>query len=221
LVRRTGSTFQYAEIKKRGSAETLQHEVEFCDVPREEIYPEALASLRVCPLTMNAEEVYIKRPCCLSYDQDKGSQRLAEEFLKEAQIHELLSTKQHGNLPRYHGCLVEDGRVVGIVMDRYASTLRDQRDSMDHASCSRCFSDTKAGLEHLHSLGLAHNDLNPANIMADKNGNFVIIDFDSCAAEDVPLTKIGTPGWNEGFKDTSSFANDNSALERLKEYLEL
>jgi hypothetical protein len=37
----------------------------------------------------------------------------------------------------------------------------------------------------------------------------------------VPLLKIGTPGWNEGFKDTSSFANDDYALERLKEYLEV
>ena len=40
--------------------------------------------------------------------------------------------------------------------------------------------DILKGIRHLHSLGLVHNDINPANIMLDNNGTAVLIDFDSC-----------------------------------------
>ena len=40
--------------------------------------------------------------------------------------------------------------------------------------------DLLAAIKHLHSLGLVHNDINPANIMLDQEGTLILIDFDSC-----------------------------------------
>ena len=50
------------------------------------------------------------------------------------------------------------------------------------------------GLDHLHNLGLNHNDINPANIMLDKEDVPIIIDFNSCQREGDLSFGIGTPG---------------------------
>lgn len=44
-------------------------------------------------------------------------------------------------------------------------------------------SGVESGIRHLHALGLVHNDIKPANIMLDHNGNAVIIDFNNCYAD--------------------------------------
>lgn len=56
-------------------------------------------------------------------------------------------------------------------------------------------SDSKAGLNWLHSLGLVHDDINPKNIMLDDDGHAIIIDFDSCASSGTK-SRGGTPGWS-------------------------
>ena len=53
-------------------------------------------------------------------------------------------------------------------------------------------------LDHLHDLGLVHNDLNPAYIMLDKEDVPIIIDFDFCQREGDLSFGIGTPGWTNG-----------------------
>ncbi len=37
----------------------------------------------------------------------------------------------------------------------------------------------ESAVQHLHSLGFAHNDVNPANILVDKVGMPVLVDFGS------------------------------------------
>lgn len=37
------------------------------------------------------------------------------------------------------------------------------------------------GVAHLHSLGLAHNDLKPSNVMVDRHGKAVLIYFGGSA----------------------------------------
>ena len=221
ITARCGSVVQYGEIKDRGCAEDLVPRVQLSPVPSDEIYPLLLKHLKVWASKVNEEWMYIKRPNCRAYGQVRGSQTLAQEFLHEIQVYEQINTKQHRNLPQYHGCVVERGRVVGIVLDRYVCTLAIRRGSMDHASCLECFSGASAGVKHLHDIGLAHNDLNPTNVMFDGDGNTIITDFDSCAPEHVHLVKTGTPGWSDGFAECSSFTNDELALKMLRKYLEL
>lgn len=41
------------------------------------------------------------------------------------------------------------------------------------------FAQLESAVSHLHSLGMAHNDINPRNIMI-KDGDPILIDFGSC-----------------------------------------
>jgi serine/threonine protein kinase len=43
----------------------------------------------------------------------------------------------------------------------------------------KCLSDIRAGIEHLHNLGIIHRKINPHNVMLD-GSTFVIMDFDLC-----------------------------------------
>jgi serine/threonine protein kinase len=52
----------------------------------------------------------------------------------------------------------------------------------------------QSAVGYLHSLGLAHNDINPDNIMV-KNGLPILIDFGSCQVFGKHLQSLGTPGW--------------------------
>jgi serine/threonine protein kinase len=112
---------------------------------------------------------------------------LAKVLLQEAEILELLRRHAHRNIARYHGCIVERERIDGLVLDRYPLTLRSRLKDLkigpserEKFDIVRCFEGIKAAVQHLHSLGLAHNDLTPDNVMVDKEDVPVVIDFGSC-----------------------------------------
>lgn len=46
---------------------------------------------------------------------------------------EVLRLHPHPNAARYHGCVVEDGKITGLCFDRYSMTLskEDRRDGND------------------------------------------------------------------------------------------
>jgi serine/threonine protein kinase len=57
----------------------------------------------------------------------------------------------------------------------------------------------ESAIKHLHSHGLAHNNLTSSNIMVNKEGIPVLIDFGECQPIGSHLKYIrGTPGWNIG-----------------------
>lgn len=79
-----------------------------------------------------------------------------------------------------------------------------------------------AAIKHLHSLGLVHNDINPANIMLDDDGTFILIDFDSCRAvgESFRAHKTKrTVYWHDASIDTSLEKNDLDAFKDLQIWL--
>ncbi len=84
-----------------------------------------------------------------------------------------------------------------------------------------CLEGIQAGLAHVHSLGLAHNDLNPWNIMLDEQDRPVIIDMGSCKPLGEKLHEMGTPDWNDGFVEVSSKENDDIGLQKITEWLSL
>lgn len=222
IVTRSGNSIQYGENTARGKFDDIFPKVQMTPVPREEIYPLQPEHLHIYAAKTIPQGVYIKRPSFGWYWLERGTQALAHELLHEVQLYENhLLTNPHPNLPEYYGCLVEGGRVVGLVLDRYACRLSDRRESMDHAARWRCFRSVEAVIRHLHGLGLAHNDISADNIMFDEEGNTCLIDFNACAPENLHLRGKGTSGWNEGFTDYSSFANDEAGLRQLMKYLEL
>lgn len=100
-------------------------------------------------------------------------------------------------------------------------TLSDRlRDSTRPLNFYLCLMGVKEGLDHLYSLGLNHNDINPRNIMLDKQDVLIIIDFDSCQWEGGLLFSTGTPEWTDGTMCTSSERkNDDFGLEQLSKHL--
>lgn len=78
------------------------------------------------------------------------------------------------------------------------------------------------GIKHLHSIGLVHNDLNPANIMFDQDDMLVLIDFDSCRYIGEPLRSTGTKRthhWHDPSVDSSMEKNDLDAFKDLQTWL--
>ena len=79
------------------------------------------------------------------------------------------------------------------------------------------------GLEHLHSLGLVHNDINPRNIMFfdEDSDEAVIIGFGSCRAIGLPLDGglVRMCEWHDEKVDTALPSNDFDALDEIAEWL--
>lgn len=78
------------------------------------------------------------------------------------------------------------------------------------------------GIQHLHSLGLVHNDINPSNVMFDEDVTPVVNDFDSCRRIGEPLLGTGaarTHEWHDEDAETALVKNDLDALQQLKAWL--
>ncbi len=107
------------------------------------------------------------------------------------------------------------------MMRRYPSTLFARQANQDATPLDKaaCFQGIVAGARHLHALGVAHNDINPYNVMLDGDNHPVIIDLGSCKHLGLELTEVGTPGWNEGFEDVSSTKNDEIGLGKIHKWL--
>lgn len=173
-------------------------------------------------------DIYIKRPNLPLYDVFKEHNVLGlipRDFLEEARVVEVLAEHPHSNIVRYHGCRVRRGRITGLVLDRHPKTLHDylknKVGSIDKGPFMKAI---ELAIHHIHSLGLAHNDLNPGNILIDAGGMPILIDFGSARVIGAKLgTSRGTTGWIDGeLKDyhTSDRQHDFFALEKIRNWLD-
>ena len=95
------------------------------------------------------------------YDKLKRTGIASELLLHKAETLERLAHhKQHPNIIRYHGCIVERDRIVGIVPHRHPITLQ-QRFTCDPRMFDKdlCIKKIESAVEHINSLRLANNDL--------------------------------------------------------------
>jgi serine/threonine protein kinase len=75
------------------------------------------------------------------------------------------------------------------------------------------------GVNHLHELGLIHNDLKPLNIMIDGD-NPILIDFDSCKRVGEKLgVKAGTICKTIASAEYATPKNDLFSISKLQEFL--
>jgi serine/threonine protein kinase len=100
--------------------------------------------------------------------------------LNEAEVCEILRAFPHPNIARYLGCIVENNRITGLCFVKYGMNLLERvtKDSRPF-DIDLCLRGIQKGIQHLHSLDLIHCDLNPTNILIDRDTP-VIGDFDSC-----------------------------------------
>jgi serine/threonine protein kinase len=117
--------------------------------------------------------------------------RLGELLVHEAEVYELLQNHLHPNIMGFQGSLVMNGRVRGLCLDKYDETLSERWESSKPLDVEACMKEIKAGVEYLHLLGLAHNDVKPSNILlkyADGSGDMLAIsDFETCYPEGAKL----------------------------------
>lgn len=80
----------------------------------------------------------------------------------------------------------------------------------------------KAGIEHLHALGLVHLDINPSNVMISFNNKLVIIDLDSCQKEGEELCEKnwGTVPWAGNRSVIAHRQYDYDGLESIRAWLQ-
>lgn len=185
-------------------------------IPSEDIWPPLTDDLTVVP-QMILDGAFRKTPSLAFYDPQTSSLRPCDLLIHEAKICEILRKHPHKNIASYLGCITEGGLMKGLCFVRYEESLSDRLKHLNRPlNVSECLKGIKDGLDHLHSLGLNHNDVNPANIMLDKQDVPVIIDFDSCEYEGGTPLGTGTPGWTDGAMITrSEQKNDDFGLMQL------
>ena len=177
--------------------------------------------------------IHVKKPSLDAYLNPD----LEEQLRREITVCELLRQHPHPNIAAYYGCQETRGRVSGLCFKRYRTTLLEEympqslnkgdfpstRHGVVDVNRARAYlEDILNGIQHLHSLGLVHNDINPANIMLDDNGTAVLIDFDSCRRVGELLGESHTKRthhWHDPGVDTALEKNDMDAWEELKTWL--
>ncbi|KAM0345804.1 hypothetical protein ACHAPU_006157 [Fusarium lateritium] len=189
-------------------------------IPGGHMWPRFRSSLTAAPEGI-LQYCHVKQGAVGGYNIKGKGRDIKDLVLSEATVCELLMKHPHPNIAKYWGCDVVDGRIRGLCFGKYAMTLHERAVTGVPLDIERCLQGVRDGLEHLHSLGLAHNDINPQNVMLDAGDNPIIIDFDACTNEGEKLTKGGTPGWwIEGTK-VGSRENDLFALVKLEEWFAL
>ena len=172
---------------------------------------------------------YVKHPnLCLyeTFQEHNVLDLFAKGLLKEAKAMEIISQHPHPNIIHYHGCRVRRGRITGLVLDRHPNTLTDySKNKLGSVDKGPFMQALTSAIDHLHSLGWAHNDLNPGNILADEQGMPVLIDFGSAGEIGAKLgSSRGTKGWIDGeMKDyhTSDKGHDLFAIEKIRMWLDV
>ncbi|TPX18686.1 uncharacterized protein E0L32_002543 [Thyridium curvatum] len=191
-------------------------------VPDSEIYPETPkdVQLTLAPESLAEDTAYFKRPGLTSYETLRDTGYVPKAVLDETLIMEQISKSPHANIVGYYGCRVRRCRITAIVLERLDQTLEQRASTsgvqdLDH---DRLLAELESAVDHLHSLGLAHNDIKPENIMI-RNGVPVLIDFGSCQPFGKPLQSLGTDGWCEEVFFTSERKHDLYSLAKLRDWL--
>lgn len=192
-------------------------------IPDEEIFPEIPSDthVKIAPEHLK-DSAYIKRPGLNGYESMKGTNYITKNVLDETLIMERLSENPHPNIIPYFGCRVKRNRITAILLQKYESTLRQcswtpEFEALDQETI---YNGVKSAIEYLHSLGLAHNDISPDNIMLSKDNAPIVIDLGSSAPFGAHIESGGTTGWyDEELLFRSSEKHDLFALDRLREWM--
>lgn len=207
---------------------TRLRDVEMKDAEIEDLYPELSSDARLTEAATDLpSNIYIKRPKVADYDEYQAQDAfevLRCGLLQEAWTMEVISRRPHPGVLGYHGCRVHRGFVTGLVLDRHISDLENYiEDKTGFIDKGPFMEALKSAVDHIHSLGRAHNDITPRNILVNIAGMLVLADFDSCLPVGKKLTySRGTPGWIEEDKSytTSETHHNTFAIQTLQAWLD-
>lgn len=187
-------------------------------IPLQEVHPPFEAGM-IAARSPLSEGAYLKNAVLMNWRE--GTTFVADNLLREAKLLEDIQARPHPSIVGYYGCVVDPStnRVTGIVLQKLGSTLHHAKEDGQIQDPPACLKKIRAGIEHLHGLGICHNDLNPLNILLDGKGSPVIIDFDSASPEGFPIGKGCTPGWTIPDVCVSAPQNDWYSFGLLEKFL--
>ena len=201
-------------------------------VPDAEIYPVFSPDGELTAAPDNdkplSSDLYLKRTRLFSYGEYKEQDCvdiIPALVLEEAQMLEKLSDHPHPGIIRYHGCRVQRGVITGLVLDKHVGDLKTylvhkKGPPLEKGAFMEALG---SAIAHLHALGLAHNDVNPRNILVNSSGLPVLADFDSCrpVAEKLTFSR-GTKGWIDETESytTSETRHDIYGMEKVGAWLD-
>ena len=161
---------------------------------------------------------YLKAPSFTWDDCQDGETGVAENLRREIGVLERLRRRPHPNVVVYHGCVVRDGEVTHVCLERCRCNLVDWVDELDgDVDIEGLMKGVGAGVRHLHALGLVHNDISPYNVCVTDSGRPVLVDFDSCAALGHKVIKGVVR--SDVLDGLSCKENDLRALDALEDWL--
>ncbi|KAK5988163.1 hypothetical protein PT974_12303 [Cladobotryum mycophilum] len=207
--------------KRDMSLEEFQAALEH--IKDEELFPEVPANveLTIAPENWDNSTAFIKRPGLICYESVKGTNFITKSMMDETLIMEQISKNPHPHIVHYHGCHVRRGRITAIVIELLDKTLTQYVSTLEFEALDRpkFIAALESAVDHLHSMGLAHNDINPDNIMV-KDGMPVLIDLGSCQPYGNRLQSLGSEGWYEELFFTSEKKHDTFSMNKLKEWIQ-
>lgn len=188
-------------------------------IPDERIYPLETDTIHIVSRA-ERENLYIKRPKLVCLDHEEEARFLPRLLLEEAEVLQFFQQHPHPNIINFYGCTVNRGRMTGLALEKHAIVLQYRHEDVPYPlDIDSCMLKIREGVKHIHSLGFAHNDLNPTNILLDSNDNPVVIDFGSCKRVGEELLSGGTHGWIDEDYSISAQSHDESALEKIDKWL--
>ncbi|UPK99774.1 hypothetical protein LCI18_010709 [Fusarium solani-melongenae] len=156
----------------------------------------------------------IKRPRIEDWIGRADWPKWAELSLREIKVYEVLKQHPHPNIGRYFGCITEEGRVIGLCIEKGTSSLAEKLFGATMQQKMEYYNAVEAGVLHLHEMGLSHNELAPANIRMNGEVPF-ITNFAYCTrGAEVVRLQTGTL-----LSECKYFERDLKSLEDLRKYI--
>lgn len=191
-------------------------------IPNENIYPIFEGNLTTFDATtISGKNCFLKQP---NIDVHEKSALVTKHALAEAQINEALLMHPHPNLGTYLGCVVHEGRLVGLAFPKHVETMSERINNARKAGSNHFpveqgeawMHSIESAARHLHSLGYAHNDISACNIMFDRSDVPILIDLDSCTPLGEKLTKGGlVGGWRGPWFSKEQFEESSVECDEL------
>lgn len=113
-------------------------------------------------------------------------------------------------------------RLAGIVLEKLGRSLNSydpDEPALHGLDTDWLLARLECAVAHLHSIGLAHNDIKPSNVTLRADHQPVLIDSESCAPLGEATPCQGTDGRYESPNMASRVENDLYALRRMRERL--
>ncbi|CAK4031726.1 3-phosphoinositide-dependent kinase [Lecanosticta acicola] len=130
-------------------------------VPSENVFPLLPKGFTIAP-PFDAKNHYLKAPQFTYDDKHPGNTFVANVLSHEASILEQLRQHPHPSIAQYYGACVKDGRITHLCLKRcYCNLVEYSHVDLSSGDRERLMTEIREGIEHMHSLGMAHNDINP------------------------------------------------------------